>query len=78
MAHTPRLEFRLPIVEFSDDAAQALLAEGHDDAPTNAGFGVGDAIGEGGIERDWQGHIAELRHETLAASAARWGGLSPR
>ncbi len=69
LAQAAGLEFGLAIVQLGDDAAQPLLAEGHDDAAADAGLGrvLGKAIGEGGVERDGHGHIAELRHGRLAA-----------
>ena len=61
------------IVQLGDDAAQPLLAEGHDDAAADARFRrvLGQAIGEDGVERNGHGHIAELRHGELAAFGRR-------
>ena len=62
-------ELRLAIVQLGDDAAEALLAKGHDDAAADAGLGriLGNAISECGVEGNGDGHIAELRHCQLAA-----------
>ncbi len=69
LAQATGLELGLAIVQLGDDAAQPLLAKGHDDAAADAGLGriLGKAVGEGGVERDGHGHIAELRHGRLAA-----------
>ena len=71
LAEAPRLEFRFAVVQFGDDAAQPLLAEGHNNAAADAGLGVGNAIGEGGVEGDGQRHIAELRHDQVNLTTGR-------
>ena len=38
LAQAPGLELRLAIMQLGDNAAQPLLAEGHDDATANAGL----------------------------------------
>ena len=69
LAQATGLELGFAIVQLGDDAAEPLLAEGHDDAAADAGFRrvLGKAIGEDGVERNRHGHIAELRHGGLAA-----------
>ena len=55
------VKVRLAIVQFGDDAGQALLAKGNDDAAANHGLRrvLRDAVSESDVERDGHGHIAE-------------------
>ena len=77
------LHCRGAIVYFGDDAGQALLAEGDQDAPSRHGqHALRDAIGEDGIERDGQGYIAifrgdKCRHNGILASDAEADKRAP-
>src|SRR5208337_673707 len=79
LAQAAGLEFRLAVVQLGDDAAQPLLAKWDDDAAADAGLGrvLGKAVGEGGVERDRHGYIAEEWHGGLSAfrSALRRGQI---
>ena len=53
----------LTVVQFEDNAGQALLAEGHEHAAADQGSDLGaDAIGKDHVERHGQGDVAELGH----------------
>ena len=53
----------LAVVQFGDDARQALLAKGdHDTSAHHRLHPFRDAIGEDRVERYGQGYVAELRH----------------
>ena len=57
-------EVGLAVVQFGDNAAQAALAERDDDTATDDRLRriFGNAVGEGGVQRNRHGHIAILRH----------------
>lgn len=58
-----RGDIRFAVVEFDDDARQALLAEGDEDASADDWHeGLGDTVGEDHVQRHRQGYVAEFGH----------------
>ena len=54
---------RLPVVQFDDDAGQALLAEWDQHAAADDGRGIrANTVGEDHVERDGHGDVTEFGH----------------
>jgi hypothetical protein len=65
-------------VEADDDAHEALAAEGDEDARSDDRDYTVDSVGEGLVERDGQGYIAEGGHLPLRVKVFEGEGIGTR